>query len=302
MERARHSGARRCWVSTQPKSWGNGSRRRDGRRRPQRHHRRCPWTGCECWTSPRCGLDRMERASWLTNAALTYLIPVAEFPVSRWLRSTAVNFHGPFYMSQLCLQKCMLERRSGAIVNVSSGAAIGPGRGPYQDAAQGGFSLYGAEKAALERFHARLGAGGLRARCERHLLQPLTDRPDARRGLPQADGGSRPRRGRERGDDGAGGAAAGQRASRQGDGTGYLQPAGSCWSSAGSKKGGASASTRRARGTPRSSGAAPVRVPPHDLVIVVSVALRELERLRCGFDEIPHQADRLIVRDATTAT
>ena len=41
---------------------------------------------------------------------------------------------------------------------------------------------------------------------------------------------------------------------------------------------------------------------PHDLVIVVSVALRELERLRCGFDEIPHQADRLIVRDATTAT
>ncbi len=49
----------------------------------------------------------------VNNAALTYLIPVAEFPVSRWLRSTAVNFHGPFYLSQLCLQKCMLERRSG---------------------------------------------------------------------------------------------------------------------------------------------------------------------------------------------
>lgn len=88
----------------------------------------------------------------INNAALTYFIPVAEFPVNRWLRSTAVNFHGPFYMSQLCLQKCMIPRRTGAIVNVSSGAAIGPGRGPYSGPPQRGGTLYGAEKAALERF------------------------------------------------------------------------------------------------------------------------------------------------------
>ena len=87
----------------------------------------------------------------VNNAALTYFIPVAEFPVAKWLRSTAVNFHGPFFLSQLVLHD-MIPRRSGSIVNISSGAAIGPGRGPYPDPPQRGGTLYGAEKAALERF------------------------------------------------------------------------------------------------------------------------------------------------------
>src|SRR5881397_1461723 len=48
----------------------------------------------------------------------------------------------------------MIPRGGGAIVNISSGAAIGPGRGPYPDPAVGarGGTCYGAEKAALERF------------------------------------------------------------------------------------------------------------------------------------------------------
>ncbi len=87
----------------------------------------------------------------INNAALTYFIPVVDFPVNKWRRSTAVNFHAPFYLSKLVLPE-MIERGAGSIVNVSSGAAIGPGRGPYTGPQFAGGSLYGAEKAALERF------------------------------------------------------------------------------------------------------------------------------------------------------
>ena len=87
----------------------------------------------------------------VNNAALTYFVPIASFPRSKWLRSVAVNFHAPFYLSQLVLED-MLPRKGGAIVNISSGAAIGPGRGPYEGPALRGGTLYGAEKAALERF------------------------------------------------------------------------------------------------------------------------------------------------------
>jgi NAD(P)-dependent dehydrogenase (short-subunit alcohol dehydrogenase family) len=70
-----------------------------------------------------------------------------------------VNFHAPFVLSQLALDD-MIARGSGAIVNVGSGAAIGPGRGPYPDPKVGarGGTCYGAEKAALERFTQGLAA------------------------------------------------------------------------------------------------------------------------------------------------
>jgi citronellol/citronellal dehydrogenase len=88
----------------------------------------------------------------VNNAALTYFIPIKDYPLNRWMRSWAVNFHAPFILSQLALRD-MLPRKSGSIVNISSGAAIGPGRGPYPNAPQGGGgTCYGAEKAALERF------------------------------------------------------------------------------------------------------------------------------------------------------
>ena len=97
----------------------------------------------------------------VNNAALTYYIPVKDYALNKWIRSWQVNLHAPFYLSQLVLTD-MIPRKRGAIVNISSGAAIGPGRAPYDAnalaaAARGG-TCYGAEKAALERFTQGLAA------------------------------------------------------------------------------------------------------------------------------------------------
>ena len=59
--------------------------------------------------------------------------------------------NAPFILAKAVLAD-MIPRRSGAIVNISSGAAIGPGRGPYDDKTVRGGVMYGATKAALERF------------------------------------------------------------------------------------------------------------------------------------------------------
>ncbi len=87
----------------------------------------------------------------VNNAALSYFQPIAEMPTNRWMRAFAVDVHGPFMLAKLALQD-MMPRRTGAIVNISSGAAIGPGRGPYADTSVRGGTMYGAVKAALERF------------------------------------------------------------------------------------------------------------------------------------------------------
>jgi NAD(P)-dependent dehydrogenase (short-subunit alcohol dehydrogenase family) len=86
----------------------------------------------------------------VNNAALNYYIPIVDYPTSRWVRSFAVNVHAPFILSKLVLPD-MMERGGGSIVNISSGAAIGPGRGPYEDQTVRGGTMYGASKAALER-------------------------------------------------------------------------------------------------------------------------------------------------------
>jgi citronellol/citronellal dehydrogenase len=88
----------------------------------------------------------------INNAALNYYIPIVDYPTNRWMRGFAVNLHGPFMLSKAVLPD-MIERGSGAIVNISSVGAIGPGRGPYPDPpARLGGTMYGASKAAVERF------------------------------------------------------------------------------------------------------------------------------------------------------
>lgn len=86
----------------------------------------------------------------VNNAAIAYFLTVKDLPLKRWVVPFAVNVHGPFMLCQKVLPD-MIQRRCGAIVNISSRAAIGPGRGPYGNAEHSG-TMYGATKAALERF------------------------------------------------------------------------------------------------------------------------------------------------------
>jgi citronellol/citronellal dehydrogenase len=105
----------------------------------------------------------------VNNAALNYYIPTVEYPTNRWVKAFAVNVHAPFMLSKAVLPD-MIARRRGAIVNISSGAAIGPGRGPYADKTVRGGVMYGASKAALERFTQGLAQelaqyGGIAVAC-----------------------------------------------------------------------------------------------------------------------------------------
>lgn len=107
----------------------------------------------DCQKLVRAAQDAFGPVDILVNdAALTYYKPIVDYNVKNWVRAFAVNVHAPFMLSQLVLPD-MIKQRRGAIVNISSGAAIGPGRTPFKDArpASGG-TMYGATKAALERF------------------------------------------------------------------------------------------------------------------------------------------------------
>lgn len=83
----------------------------------------------------------------VNNAAVTYFIPVAEFPERRFKVMMEVQVYGPFHLAQLVLPG-MKARGSGWILNVSSHAAIHP----EPAAARIGGTVYGMCKAALERF------------------------------------------------------------------------------------------------------------------------------------------------------
>ena len=63
----------------------------------------------------------------VNNAALNYYQPTDTYPTNRWVRCFAINVHAPFILAKGVLTD-MIPRRSGAIVNISSGSAIGPGR------------------------------------------------------------------------------------------------------------------------------------------------------------------------------
>jgi len=84
----------------------------------------------------------------INNAAITYFIPVEEFPEKRFKLMMEVQVYAPFHLSQLVIP-AMREKGQGWIVNISSPAGLHP-KQPY-GRGRGG-TVYGMCKAALERF------------------------------------------------------------------------------------------------------------------------------------------------------
>jgi citronellol/citronellal dehydrogenase len=91
----------------------------------------------------------------VSNAAVSYFTPVAEFAARRYQLMFAVQVEAPFQLAQLVLPG-MLQRGRGWILNVSSIAARHPSLPPGRFA--GSSTVYGMCKAALERFSTGLAA------------------------------------------------------------------------------------------------------------------------------------------------
>jgi NAD(P)-dependent dehydrogenase (short-subunit alcohol dehydrogenase family) len=90
----------------------------------------------------------------VNNAAVTWFIPVGDFPENRYRVMFEVQVRAPFELAQLVLPG-MRERGRGWILNISSGAARHPD--PKQARGRGG-TVYGMCKAAIERFSTGLAA------------------------------------------------------------------------------------------------------------------------------------------------
>jgi citronellol/citronellal dehydrogenase len=84
----------------------------------------------------------------VNNAALTYYIPIKDFPLKRWQKMIEVDLTGPFLLIQAVLPD-MLAAGRGNIVNISSIAARHP-QPPYAMEPRGG-TVYGMVKAGIER-------------------------------------------------------------------------------------------------------------------------------------------------------
>ncbi len=89
----------------------------------------------------------------VNNAAVTYFEVVSAFREKHFKLMFCVQVEAPFDLAQQVLPE-MTERQSGAILNISSHAAIHPAK----DAGGRGGTVYGMCKAALERFTSGLAS------------------------------------------------------------------------------------------------------------------------------------------------
>ncbi len=91
----------------------------------------------------------------VSNAAVSYFTPVADFSPRRYALMFAVQVEAPFELARLVLPG-MRDRGRGWILNISSVAARHPSVPPGRFAI--GSTVYGMCKAALERFSTGLAA------------------------------------------------------------------------------------------------------------------------------------------------
>jgi citronellol/citronellal dehydrogenase len=91
----------------------------------------------------------------VSNAAVTYFVPVEDFTAKRYALMFAVQVEAPFHLATLVLPG-MRARGAGWILNISSVAARHPDVPPTRPFRGG--TVYGMCKAALERFSTGLAA------------------------------------------------------------------------------------------------------------------------------------------------
>jgi NAD(P)-dependent dehydrogenase (short-subunit alcohol dehydrogenase family) len=93
----------------------------------------------------------------VNNAAVTFLLPLEEFPRKRFDLMVEVQLWAPYELAQLVVP-AMKEKGEGWILNITSRAAtLAPGP-PFDEVQAGGFTVYGLVKAGLDRFSNALAA------------------------------------------------------------------------------------------------------------------------------------------------
>ena len=95
----------------------------------------------------------------VNNAAAAFYLPNAEIPLKRRRLTFELNLEAPIDLTQAVLP-AMRARGEGWIVNISSATSKHPVGPPFDPGMKLGFTttIYGASKAALERFTAGLAA------------------------------------------------------------------------------------------------------------------------------------------------
>jgi NAD(P)-dependent dehydrogenase (short-subunit alcohol dehydrogenase family) len=92
----------------------------------------------------------------VNNAAITYFLPVTEFPEKRYRLMMEVQVRAPFELSAMVVPG-MIAAGRGHIIYISSGAALHPTK-PYSAGRHIGSTVYGMAKAAMERFSTGMAA------------------------------------------------------------------------------------------------------------------------------------------------